>query len=311
MRYATAIISIAVLFVMTMTAFALQDSSGKESKSFSVKEKTDKPAKQADLSPEYQQIFDKALNQFDAKDYDESIQLLTKVIIAYPDYILAYKTRGLAFMEKGKITKSRIDNKTDATYVESIYEYKSDEVYNRSIYEYQKAVKDFSKIIQLDPNLDYAYFYRGVSYTQLDYFAMPALDDMNKYIIDFKNETTDAFYYRGTAYLQRGNLPQAEADLKKVIDMDPKHADAYASIMRAYDTEFVTTGNYDDAIDYFGLLVKRYPDNALPWYYRGLAYLQKEDYQKAIADFDKALSINPDYTDARNMRKEAVRDSYR
>jgi len=301
MRYATIIISIAILFVMTMTAFALQDSSGKE--------KSDKPVKQAGLSPEYQQMYDKALSQFDAKDYDESIQLLTKVIAAYPDYIPAYKTRGLAFMEKGKITKTRIDERSSTPYVESIYEYPSDVRYNDSIYEYQKAVKDFSKIMKLDPSLDYAYFYRGVSYTQLDYFAMPALDDLNKYMSESKNETIDAFYYRGTAYLQRGALPQAEDDLKKVIEMNPKLVDAYAAIMRAYVTEFVTKKNYDEALNYFGTLVKRYPDNSLPRYYRGLAYLHAEDYEKAIGDFDKALSINPDYTEAQKMKKEAERDS--
>jgi tetratricopeptide (TPR) repeat protein len=293
MRYITLLISIAVLFTLTMIAFATQDSSGKENKSFFVKEKSNEPEKQADLNPEFQQVFSDAVNQFNAKAYDEAIILLTKVINAYPGYIPAYEKRGLAYMDKGKITKGTL-SKTEITY-------------NKSIYEYQKAVKNFSKIIQLDPNLDYAYYYRGVSYVELDYYASLAMDDLNVYINNFKNETADAFYYRGVANLQRGFLPEAEVDLKKAIDMDPKHADAYASIMKA----FVIGENYSDAISYFGMLIKRYPDNALPWYYQGLTYLQQEDFQKAIADFDKAISIFPDYVDARNMKNEAIRDSNR
>jgi tetratricopeptide (TPR) repeat protein len=285
MRYVSVIIGVAIFFAFTMTAFAADDTTSKE--------KSVQTAKYTGLSHEYQQMFNEATSQFEAKNYDEAIVLLTKVINANPDYIPAYKTRGLAFMEKGKFTKSNIA-KVDPTVR-----------YTKAIYEYQKAIRNFTKIIQLDPKIDYAYFYRAVSDIELYYYALPAIEDLNIYINDFNNETVEAYYQRGCAYLQRGALPAAEADFKKVIEMDSNYADAYAGIMRAYETD----EKYNSAINYFGTLIDRYPTNALPRYHRGLIYMLQEDYTKAIADFDKALALFPDYTDARDMRKEAIRDS--
>ncbi len=44
------------------------------------------------------------------------------------------------------------------------------------------------------------------------------------------------------------------------------------------------------------------PENASAYYYRGIAYGDKGDYGRAIADYDTAISLDPKYTDAYNNR---------
>jgi tetratricopeptide (TPR) repeat protein len=53
------------------------------------------------------------------------------------------------------------------------------------------------------------------------------------------------------------------------------------------------------------------PDDAGAYYRRGRTYIAKRDYDRAIADFDRTLTLNPGYPDARRLRDAArtVRDA--
>ena len=59
--------------------------------------------------------------------------------------------------------------------------------------------------------------------------------------------------------------------------------------------------NYDQAIDWYNRVIRwhpsEYPD---AYYWRGMAYFQKRDYENAIADFEAALRINPNHANAGN-----------
>ncbi len=58
---------------------------------------------------------------------------------------------------------------------------------------------------------------------------------------------------------------------------------------------------FDDAIRYYTLYLKDHPDDADAYSNRGLAYFYKGKYEKAIADFEKAIVIKPELVYAYNM----------
>jgi tetratricopeptide (TPR) repeat protein len=69
--------------------------------------------------------------------------------------------------------------------------------------------------------------------------------------------------------------------------------------------DFVNRGNarldreeYDRAIADYDEVLKHQPANAIVWYDRGTAYRLKKDYDKAIADYGRAIALNPRYEDA-------------
>jgi len=43
------------------------------------------------------------------------------------------------------------------------------------------------------------------------------------------------------------------------------------------------------------------------YYGRGYAYNEVKEYQKAFADYDRAIQLDPNYTLAKNNREEAYR----
>ena len=63
-------------------------------------------------------------------------------------------------------------------------------------------------------------------------------------------------------------------------------------------------GDYDQAIADFSRAIALNPDNAEYWHDRGAAHFRKGDYDRAIADYARACQLAPDNTEYRdNLRK--------
>ena len=73
---------------------------------------------------------------------------------------------------------------------------------------------------------------------------------------------------------------------------------------RAYYNE----GDYDRAIADFDQAIQLQPDDAAAYNNRGLAYAHKGDYDRAIADYDQAIQLQPDLAEAYSNRGNAYAD---
>jgi tetratricopeptide (TPR) repeat protein len=73
----------------------------------------------------------------------------------------------------------------------------------------------------------------------------------------------------------------------------------------AYDNrgvEYTHKGEYDRAIADFDKALELNPSGVMAYDNRGAAYYSKGEYDRAIADFDKALGLDPKYAKAYNNR---------
>jgi len=80
--------------------------------------------------------------------------------------------------------------------------------------------------------------------------------------------------------------------------VEPRDADSYTNRGIAY----VEKGQYDQAISEFNKALEINPKDTEAYYNRGLAYYDKGQYDKAISDYTKALEINPRDVEAHNNR---------
>jgi tetratricopeptide (TPR) repeat protein len=64
-------------------------------------------------------------------------------------------------------------------------------------------------------------------------------------------------------------------------------------------------GEHDRAIADYDQAISLDPKFVLAWNGRGNAHAGEGDYDSAIADFDEALKLDPDFTDARESRWRA------
>ena len=79
--------------------------------------------------------------------------------------------------------------------------------------EYEKAIKDYSKAIELNPISAEAYNNRGTAYRELKQWER-AIEDYNK-AIELNPNYTEAYWNRGIAYPETGQYDESVRDMKK------------------------------------------------------------------------------------------------
>ena len=91
--------------------------------------------------------------------------------------------------------------------------------------EFQKAVEEYTAILELEPGNTKAYGNRGLAYTQLGEIAL-AIDDFSR-LIEIDPEDAKAYYNRSTRYGQLEDFDRAIRDYDSSIELDPGYAAAY------------------------------------------------------------------------------------
>jgi tetratricopeptide (TPR) repeat protein len=125
-------------------------------------------------------------------------------------------------------------------------------------------------------------------------------------------------------YYQEDDLEQAEATLRRVVEIEPDNIDALkllSSMLVAQGREdeakvfmdllpegelldadaylnvgidFYNEGQLDEALAEFETVVGNFPELAAAYYYRGLVLLNKGENDAAAADFEKLIELAPD-----------------
>ena len=197
--------------------------------------------------------------------------------------------------------------------------------------EFDLAIKEYTKVIQLDPSNENAYYVRGwvyaykgnrdlaimdfkksislctnsvstssvstsYSYRSLaDIFLMETDYDsaISNYSIAvaYSPQFADAYAARGGAYYGKGESRMAIEDCNTAISLNPELAEAY--IFRA--TAFAQLGDYGRAISDCSEVIQKNPsfgrDKAFE--IRGAAYVSQSRFDLAKQDYDQAVSLDP------------------
>jgi len=128
---------------------------------------------------------------------------------------------------------------------------------------YDKAISDYSRFIEINP--DYA----------------------------------DSYYRRARAYEAKGRYEQAVSDYDECIRIRPDFVQAYHRRGNAYKN----MSRYDRAIADFSKAIEIAPDYAEAYFSRAIIYEVKGRDDKAIADYSKCIEIQPgDYNAYRKLR---------
>ena len=107
------------------------------------------------------------------------------------------------------------------------------------------------------------------------------------------SEAAEKHFLNGQTFLQLDMYDRAKASFMKAIDEYPKYTDAHYQLARLFEAE----GNTDEALRYFGNVVKIDP-NAYSMEDKfkaaGDAYLADEEYRKAVDAYLLLFRIYPD-----------------
>jgi tetratricopeptide (TPR) repeat protein len=122
-------------------------------------------------------------------------------------------------------------------------------LYRKKIY--RKALQEFGKAIELDPDNYRAYFWRG------------------------------------RVYIKTNRLKEATADFQMVIHLKPDYAEAYDNLGWIH----LKLEEYDKGIDYLSRSLELKPNDGWTHYTRGRCYYKKGDLHKALQDIKTSCSF--------------------
>lgn len=163
------------------------------------------------------------------------------------------------------------------------------------------AREDFQKAIELDPGLE-------IVYQQLASLEASANDPKaalivcDQYIARFPQQPW-GFTARSSLNVQL-NLPDAAlADLDKLIELTPDDVTAYvnrAILLR-------NLGKIDDSVSALSKVIERFPKSDLGYINRATIYEDREQWQEALTDYDKALEFTDEYRAYLSFRRGGVK----
>lgn len=103
----------------------------------------------------------------------------------------------------------------------------------------------------------------------------------------------EAVFSRG-ASLEAGNRAAAEAAYRKVLALDPEHADAYLNL----GALLCETDRCGEAVALFDEAIRRHPEQALFHFNRAIALEDQGRLAAAIAGYNACLQLDPELADA-------------
>ena len=172
--------------------------------------------------------------------------------------------------------------------------------YNRGLTLYQnqdhnKAIADFNKTLQIDPNFKEVYAKRAFSYFKLN--NRNALQDF-KTALDLEPENEDVMMNYTKACLTFGDLQKGVEVANKAIQQNAKNPELY--YLRGL---LLATGNVQNkAIEDYSMAIALNTNYADAYVNRGNIYANLQQYDNALTDFNAAIKANPKHSRAFSNR---------
>jgi tetratricopeptide (TPR) repeat protein len=164
--------------------------------------------------------------------------------------------------------------------------------------DYGRSIESFSKVLELAPageENNRVYYMRGLSYLKSRQYDQAIYDFSRALELTGEGDKSLKFLIyemRGDAYSGKNAWPSAIQDYWKALseDVDNKNA-KYVYLNRGW--AYLNNNDPDTAIKDFDRSISIDPKLAETYFGRGNAWLKKADPQRALADAKEALKLQP------------------
>ena len=158
---------------------------------------------------------------------------------------------------------------------------------NVSVGQYNRALLNYNRAVELNPDFAEAYNNREIAYRNLDQLEK-AVADYSK-AIELNPNFDEAYNNRGIANVKLGRIQQAVTDYDKAIELNPKLAEAYNNRANAY----VRLRRFEQAISDYTKAIRRKSGFAQAYGNRALTYALIGKPEGAKRDLRKAVKLSP------------------
>lgn len=230
-------------------------------------------------------LFFSGLNYSERGLYDSALARFDEILLNKPDFKKAYYERGWVYYSKCDTLLALNDfNKAielDTNYFDAIFGRAY--LYKERMKNYKLAIKDFDKLILMEPDYNYIFKYRGEAYLGAGDTGKALTDLYASINYDFDN--FEGCYSRGNIFLDLNRYDDAIRDFTQAIKLDPGNYEYYYSRGTAYSM----CNDYINAINDYNECIKIYSENAGILNNLAYSHLELKEYEEAYKNFKRAL----------------------
>ena len=146
----------------------------------------------------------------------------------------------------------------------------------------KSAISEWDKVLSAQPEYGFGYYRRGW-YKELSGDLDGAVEDLSMSIV-IDPKYAYSYVTRGDIYMKQGKKELAEADFKRVIEIEDT-PDKYYCAHYAYQG----LGQYDKAIEVIDTIIARNEDRAGNYYDAACLYSRMKNKEKALEYLEKSL----------------------
>jgi tetratricopeptide (TPR) repeat protein len=159
---------------------------------------------------------------------------------------------------------------------------------HKKLRNYKEAAADLTKVLQLQKDCAEAHLALGETY-QLQGEQDKALVQYER-AVRLRPSFVEAHYRIGSLYFLRHETSRAIRQYEKCIEIDPTYPNSYLGLgLLRFSEKKKDRG----AIVYFDKAIEVNPTFKDGLFWRGLAYITLENYEKALEDWDMLVRVNP------------------
>ncbi len=286
--------------------------------------------KAIELEPENSKYFDsRGVTLYQTKRYKDAVKDKDKAVELEADNARYYESRGVTVHEMKRYEDALNDcNKAIELEPENARYYYSRGVTLHEMKRYDDALKDCNKAIELEPENARYYNSRGVTLYEMKRYE-DALKDCNK-AIELEPENAEYYDSRGVTLFVMKHYDEVLENCNRAIELEPENCEYIASIARVLIKKgdlssaqfFVDKALSIDSMNAFAIRVRGLylfayakkgsfllpldsiqtdfdhviiadPENVYSIICRAEFFIFTKQYDKAKADIDKALEIDP------------------
>jgi tetratricopeptide (TPR) repeat protein len=176
-------------------------------------------------------------------------------------------------------------------------------IYYKEINEQEKALKDFSKDLELDPGDVEILQFRGNIYFNKGKDDS-AYADYNR-AVKIRQDNALTFANLGAIYVRRNQNDSALYNLSKAISMDSTQSTPYANRAVVYGS----LGKPLESIADFKQYLKSKPDDERVLFSVAMIYFNMGNMKECIVWLNKTIAIKPDFANYRWLRSMALKQT--
>jgi len=158
----------------------------------------------------------------------------------------------------------------------------------------EKALQEFKKTVELSPKTPIAYYWLGMAYFYKKELKKAIEEFQN--VLEFEPENYHALAMIGKILtFDKNKLDDAAKYLRKALSINPEFAEAHSDMAHIQ----AMRGNLSQAIAEFSIIFQGEPRYAKYHYELGRLFESMKAFDRAKAEFKRALVLNPKLTRAK------------